>query len=667
MYSPTRRGFLKTTMIGAGVAAASACESNRSAPARPVGPEQTVRTVCTLCPAGCGLGVRVVGGRAVQVKGLEGHPVNDGGLCPRAAAEIQNLYHPDRLFHPIARSGERGGGQWRQLTGDEGLERLCASLRARHVVIGLGAVSMAERELIERLAARLGATLVRVGAPIGAAPEDAFAAMLGGRNYSHDLARADYVLGINWDWLQSHPSPAEAQRSYGELRRGRHARGSLVQAEPRLSVTGSKADRWIPLPSDGGAAFALGIAHAILARGAEAGSARACPDYAAYRALALDARYAPEKVAAALAIDPRALHEIAAELTTRAPAVALSSRGPLAEQMAVLALDLLIGSVGHPGGVVRSDAPAFPDPPAGLEEDSVFPAAKLGATVILYRANPLHQTPPAAGWALGLSRASLVASLGWFVDESAAAADLVIPIATPLESRGLSWGATAGGRLFVAAGPAAVAREGNVLEGGEALLSLATRAGAALPWPDLSHYLAERAESLSAGKLLKAGGFQSLPASAPADDSTHYQFGAARLRALLDARTGASRGDGYALYVHPRLAFPEALGAELPFLHGQTGAEGRELWRTVVEIHPGAAARAGLREGDAVELVSAAGALSVTVHVREGIRPDTLAVGWGLGRRAPGQLGSGPGANPISIVEHAGDWSDTRVRIRRSS
>ena len=97
-------------------------------------------SVCTLCSAGCGLLVRVMQGEAEVVrhgqqglikmglaKKLEGnpqHPVNRGKLCARGQAGLQVLYHPDRITHPIKRTGARGSGEFQEISWDDALKEV---------------------------------------------------------------------------------------------------------------------------------------------------------------------------------------------------------------------------------------------------------------------------------------------------------------------------------------------------------------------------------------------------------------------------------------------------------------------------------------------------------------------------------------------------------------
>src|SRR3990172_11259555 len=58
--------------------------------------ETRLASVCLQCPAGCGILVRVVDGRAVKIEGNPKHPINLGRLCPKGQIGLQILYDPDR-------------------------------------------------------------------------------------------------------------------------------------------------------------------------------------------------------------------------------------------------------------------------------------------------------------------------------------------------------------------------------------------------------------------------------------------------------------------------------------------------------------------------------------------------------------------------------------------
>ena len=73
----------------------------------PDGPETFAPSLCSLCPAGCGLRVSKIGDRAVRVQGNPFHPLNNGGICPKGVATLQELYHPDRLRVPLKNIGTR--------------------------------------------------------------------------------------------------------------------------------------------------------------------------------------------------------------------------------------------------------------------------------------------------------------------------------------------------------------------------------------------------------------------------------------------------------------------------------------------------------------------------------------------------------------------------------
>jgi len=89
---------------------------------------ETRRTYCGLCHPRCGLVLELENGKAVSVKGDKEHPITRGMLCSRGRLMIDHLYHPDRINYPLKRAGERGGGQWEQVSWDQALDEVAGKL-----------------------------------------------------------------------------------------------------------------------------------------------------------------------------------------------------------------------------------------------------------------------------------------------------------------------------------------------------------------------------------------------------------------------------------------------------------------------------------------------------------------------------------------------------------
>src|SRR5262245_46750072 len=108
----------------------------------------TYPSTCWECSTRCGSLVTVEDGRIVNIAPNPDHPGTKGAFCVkgiRGAAELTE--HPDRLLHPLKRTGARGGGEWRCLSWDEALDEIAkkfAEIRTRHGGPALvGAVSSA--------------------------------------------------------------------------------------------------------------------------------------------------------------------------------------------------------------------------------------------------------------------------------------------------------------------------------------------------------------------------------------------------------------------------------------------------------------------------------------------------------------------------------------------
>ena len=100
-----RRDFFKIVTTSGATAAVAGCQQSAERILPLVVPNDQIvpgvatyfATVCRECPAGCGVLARNRDGRVVKLEGNPDHPVNQGALCVRGQAALQQVYHPDRF------------------------------------------------------------------------------------------------------------------------------------------------------------------------------------------------------------------------------------------------------------------------------------------------------------------------------------------------------------------------------------------------------------------------------------------------------------------------------------------------------------------------------------------------------------------------------------------
>ncbi len=73
------------------------------------------KSICPYCGFGCGLMVGVEGGKVVEIKGMEDHPVNYGRTCALPRNYPPLFTHGDRLKHPmLRRDGKLAPVEWEE-------------------------------------------------------------------------------------------------------------------------------------------------------------------------------------------------------------------------------------------------------------------------------------------------------------------------------------------------------------------------------------------------------------------------------------------------------------------------------------------------------------------------------------------------------------------------
>ena len=76
------------------------------------------------CPDTCAMVFEVEEGRLTGVRGNADHPMTRGGLCVKLKDYEKRHYHPDRILHPLRRTGSKGSKEFARISWDEALDEI---------------------------------------------------------------------------------------------------------------------------------------------------------------------------------------------------------------------------------------------------------------------------------------------------------------------------------------------------------------------------------------------------------------------------------------------------------------------------------------------------------------------------------------------------------------
>lgn len=502
MAKLSRRAFLRVTGAGAFAATLSGL-SARTRLLRALTPEQQAvaqkrqevwrPTVCQQCQAGCGLLVRVVDGRAVKMEGNPLHPINEGKICPKAQAGLQVLYDPDRIKGPMRRVGERGDGRWESISWEEGIDEVVSRLGAlrdegqpHSVVLLTGRVLGQMDGLLTRFCDAYGTpNRISHDSICSSTTEIGHWLTQGQRSFlAYDWEKTNYLLSFGVSFLESWRPTVRNAKAYGFMRRGRaQGRLRMIQVDTRFSITAAKADEWVPIQPGTDGALALGIAYVIINEdlfdqdfvrehtfGFDDWTDESGVRHMGFKTLVLR-DYVPSQVESITGVPVETIARLGREFATTRPAAAIGDRGismwsnGLFNQMAVHALNALVGSIDGPGGVLTQRNPRFLPWPA-LAPDRVAEKGRSQARVdhagtrryplaydvyqqlpdsvtnedpypvnalLLYYTNPLFSSPQLQRAHEAFEKVPFIVSFSPFFDESSARSDLILPDHTYLE------------------------------------------------------------------------------------------------------------------------------------------------------------------------------------------------------------------------------------------
>ena len=230
--------------------------------------QQSVRTICRSCGhGGCGVYVVVEDGKVVKIKPDREHPVSKGYTCKKAYGSIELQYHPDRLSHPIRRTGARGEGKWERISWEEALTEIAEKLNqfkresgAESVVFGHGTGRDFHR-FVYRVANLFGSPNVLTPGHMCYLPRVAISKLMG-----MDISLCDYdgnpacVVAWGSNHLISNPDENKGINLAKTLKNG----AKFIVIDPRRTKLADKADLFLQIRPATDSALALAMMHVIV-------------------------------------------------------------------------------------------------------------------------------------------------------------------------------------------------------------------------------------------------------------------------------------------------------------------------------------------------------------------------------------------------------------------
>ena len=104
-------------------------------------PVKRFRSTCPHdCPSVCALEIEVLEGRIGRVHGSKAQTYTAGVVCAKVARYAERANHPDRLLHPLKRTGHKGSGQFARISWDEALDTIAEKFDAAERAFGAESV-----------------------------------------------------------------------------------------------------------------------------------------------------------------------------------------------------------------------------------------------------------------------------------------------------------------------------------------------------------------------------------------------------------------------------------------------------------------------------------------------------------------------------------------------
>ena len=432
-------------------------------------PDRVVPGGCTICFNCCSVHFHFAGDRLVKVTGNPDDPLLKGKVCPKSQMTLQMYHNERRLDRPLKRVGERGEGKFEPISWDQALDEIAGKLRAIRDAAGPEALGifcgtrtglLAIRGYVRLFAQLWGTPNVETTDPFCAAGKNlAYFMTLGasgcGNSYTEDdIGSAELYVFIGDNQAETRPV------YFGMVNDWRvKKRIKMVAVDPRLTVTASKADRWLAIRPGTDMALGLALAHHILAESLhdQAYCESWVEGWEAWRDFLFEKGYTPDWAASITDIPADEIRRLAVEIARADGCVLFASRGvnqhTYSTQLnrVLMFVIAITGNWGRKGGAFQNmsaSPPLFANAPEARRAPVGKPAIRkspvgwseaikanrpYALNALISSSNPMAQWPDQEAAREALNALDLLVHIELFANETTAFADYVLPAAAAIE------------------------------------------------------------------------------------------------------------------------------------------------------------------------------------------------------------------------------------------
>ncbi|MDP6765582.1 MAG: 4Fe-4S dicluster domain-containing protein [SAR324 cluster bacterium] len=663
----SRRNLFKYMGAGGAATVAAACDQKpeKLIPmlVPPTNFEYTPHTAyqymstCTECEAGCGMMVTVRENRAQKAEGNPLHPINQGALCARGQASMQTLYNPNRTSKPSLRG--------KAISWEEGQKLFNEKLQdASGKVVYLGKpLSGSDKVFFEEWFKAIGGGKRVAFQLLDQQSQRNANSMCFGQDDVAELAfeKAKVIYNFGADFLETWGNPVENARRFSQSNAyDGTTKTEMVHLSAHVSLTGTKADRWVVINPGSEAMVALSIASVI--RNQKGG----------YDFLSgMLAAYAPEKVAEATGVPAEKMKELAQKFIENSPGLALGG-GPSSRNSNLTslhaAINILNAVAGNLGKTVLFHNQPAPENTSHQNLAQLIKDLKAGKVELLIvdDSDPLHALPNSTGIKEALKNTFTV-SLASQKNDTSSEADLQLPALTDYESwgdafprsgiRSIRQPVMAPVSLFEAK-----AREDVMLAAAKAVNPESFegisdyRDFIRKEWQYIQQDSGNRSHFDQFWvKILEEGGLFSKPDLKSV--SLKNEVGQLKL-----AETKIS-GSGLTLIPTTSLFHGDGRGTRNPWLQEVPDPMSQIVWDSWMEINPDTAKKMGIKDRSVVQIQTSQGSIKATAFYHFGIHRDAIAIPIGQGHENSGDVADGFGVNVMNLLPTEMDESGSLALV----